>query len=247
MGNNQVMLTEEELRRRASEKYSNKPKKDDFRVVGGNDEATYTGEERLESKDRLKGNSTSGATGRRRKKMIHISESEYIHRLKTVAIASALTASIAVGATLVGGAHVVSNVNEFLVESSIQNELYDSFSPIVSSNTHITKDNQHHWYDYAKIADAMEDYESYDIAVLSCYMNLGRNQTNKVMNYSKYDSFDNYLKEKGFADAKEYKEFMIDQIRLQQNLDKKQEELNRMTDDHNIDIDNKSEGASYHG
>lgn len=172
MGNIQVMLTEDELRKRARDKYSNKPKKDDFRVIKGNDEATYTEEERQESKDILKGNSASGATGRRKTKFIRISESEYMHRLKNIALKTAVVTSIAIGVVGYGGSHIASSVNEFFVESSIQNELQKDFSPIVTSNTHRTEDNQHYWYDYAKIASRMKDYDNYDLAVLSCYLDL---------------------------------------------------------------------------
>ena len=104
----------------------------------------------------IRRNSMSGESGKRTgEKKIKMTLSAYKARLKLLAITVAAVTSVAL--SCVPGA--VKTVSDNWTVNKLMNEFHVTY---VSPETHRTDDNEHYWYDYAAIADKLEDSENFD-------------------------------------------------------------------------------------
>ena len=143
-------------------------------------------------------------------------------RLTTLALACMITGGIAVS--------VVSNVAETMHNNAIVHEQTYSFAKeVIYPNTHRTYDNQHYFYDYDDIADAiMEDGKDFSTELYKAYSYLGEYQTNRVMKYTDYDTVLEYAQKAGFDDVDDWAKSEREKIVLNDEVNSKKAELDAM-------------------
>lgn len=113
----------------------------------------------------------------------------------------------------------------------------------INENTHRTQDGQHYWYDYDSIGEHVKTDE--DVYLL--YRNLGTTQTNKVLEtVDSYDSVENFLETHNFENTNDWAKTANKQIIMQNEIEQKQEEVNKMTEEHNLES-NQNENANTLG
>lgn len=179
------------------------------------------------STERLRKNSTSGSSTKRTKKTkVVMSKKVYHNRMKALFVAGAITAGVVLGA----GSNLVSTYQDKLVVGGMVGEFRTN---VINKDTHPTKDYAHHWYDYAEIEKKMkENYDNYDEAVYYCERCIGEYQTDKVLYWGKYDSYQDFLESNGYKDTKDFEKHIEKRIVLNNELKDKKEELQAMQDDH---------------
>lgn len=172
--------------------------------------------------ERLRQASTTGKSGKRTGKKVKMTKSKYHKRLGAFFVAGAITASAAIG----GGVKAYDSVSDTLAINAMVNEFQ---SDTINPETHRTDDNKHYFYDYTDIENSMEDdYESYPEAVYLCTEAIGEYQTDKVLQYSNYKSYDNFLKENNYIDKDDFMHKMKKEVLLNKDVEKKTDELDKM-------------------
>lgn len=185
--------------------------------------------------------SRNGSSGRRTRKKENVSSSNFKNRLLVLG----LTATMLFGIQQAG-----SFALDEIQEGKIYHELQDNVrTEYIVDNTHRTNDNEHYWYDYAAIADKLEDSENFDRDLFIMSQNSNYFDMNEVLKYTDYGNLDNYLEAKNFDDKESYVEGMKDyiesSIEIDMAFDEREKELNKMTeeseqidqfeDQHNLD------------
>lgn len=169
-------------------------------------------------------NSTMSPAQRERARVIKAQQrrQERKRRLAALAVACMITGGVFVGA--------VGEVVETFQENAFVYEQVSEFrQEVIYPNTHRTLDNQHYWYDYAKIADAIEaDGKDFSTELYKAYSHMGEYQTNRVMAYTDYDSVEAYAKANGFDDIDEWAKSEKEKIILRGEIDEKSSELDAM-------------------
>ena len=123
--------------------------------------------------------------------------SSYKKRLKKLAAAVALVTSVAV--SCVPGA--IKSVSDSWTVNKLMNDFHQEF---VHPETHRTDDKEHFFYDYNDIARHLEEYGDFDEAVYLLNRDIGYYQTGQVLRWTPYESFTNYLEQKGYKDEEEF-------------------------------------------
>jgi hypothetical protein len=196
----------------------------------------------LEAYENMKKKSVTGQSTRRtRKKTITIEYDKFVKKMKVMIGTTAVVVAILAGT----GPIVVSNAYNKIVDNIQINELVQDFeSNVIVNETHRTDDNEHFYYDYSDIAKKIENMEDFDKAVYLLDQSIGYYQTGKTLAHTDYGSFTNYLEEKGYADEDEFKKDMRQRILLENEIDKKQQELNRMQEEHSSNLENTIENEN---
>lgn len=188
----------------------------------------YSSREDIEA---IRRNSMSGESGKRTgEKKIKMTLSEYKMRLKVLAVAVAAVTSVAL--SCVPGA--VKTVSDNWTVNKLMNEFHVTY---VSPETHRTDDNEHFFYDYDDIAQHLEEYGDFDEAVYLLNRDIGYYQTGQVLRWTPYESFTNYLEEKGYKDEEEFQDDMKKQIIMSIEIDEMREELSQMQAAHTSEYD----------
>lgn len=162
-------------------------------------------------------------------------------RLGALALACMITGGVAVG--------VVSNVAETMHNNAIVHEQTYSFvKEVIYPNTHRTYDNQHYFYDYDDIADAiMADGKDFSNELYKAYSYLGEYQTNRVMKYTDYDTVEEYAKNAGFEDVDAWAKSERSKIVLNDEVNSKKAELDAMHRELNSSAVEKAATDGYEG
>lgn len=172
-----------------------------------------------------KRNSISGSTSKRDpNRRIRMRYGDYKKTIKVTAIATA----IAVSAALAGGNLYVNKVHDNFVIGRMERDFHAEY---ISPETHRTNDNQHYFYDYSDIARNMEGMEDYDEGIYLLVHDIGKYQADKVLAYTNYGNFDNYLTEHNYKDSKEFDKEMSRKILLEEQIEKNNIEINNMLKD----------------
>lgn len=140
--------------------------------------------------------------------------------------------TLIVACVILGGvaANTVSNIADNIQENSIVYDQNHQFAQeVIFPNTHRTYDNQHYFYDYDDIAAAIkEDGKDFSTELYKAYAYLGEYQTNKVMDYTNYNSVEDYVKANGFEDIESWEKSEKRKIILENEVSEKQSELAAM-------------------
>ena len=181
---------------------------------------------REEARERLRVKSKSGNSARRtREKRVSMKKSDYIKRIKAIAIASATSAVLAIGA----GSYAVDEVRDAMVINSLVNEFQ---SEIVSPESYITDDREHYFFDYSDIAKELKEYEDFDEAVYLLDLCIGDYQTGLVLEHTDYGSFTHYKEVKGYESTDKFQDDMRERVLLQEDIKSKEAELQEMISEH---------------
>lgn len=179
--------------------------------------------------------SLSGGTGKRKKEIIKISLETYQNNLKKIAIASAITVSLAIA----GGMHLVDNIKDSMV---INNMAYQFQVDVISPETHRTDNNQFYFYDYNDIADRIEAMDNPDLGYYLFYKNTGTYQTDKVLQQTRYGGFEEYLTTHNYEDEKEFSKTMEKVAIATNQIQENMENIDEIQSEHTKDS-NKQEGT----
>lgn len=141
-------------------------------------------------------------------------------------------AALAAACMIAGGVFVgfVGEVVDTYQENAIVYEQMAEFRrEAIYPNTHRTMDNQHYWYDYAKIANELEeDGKDFSSQLYMAYSDMGEYQVNRVMQYTDYDSVEAYVKAHGFEDIDAWKKSEREKLILQGEINERTSELDAM-------------------
>lgn len=181
--------------------------------------------------DNIREKSMSGESGRRTKeKMVKMPLKAYKARLKVLAASVAVVTTVAV--SCVPGA--IKTVSDNWTVNKMMNSFHAEY---VTPETHRTDDNEHYFYDYGDIARHLEEYGDFDEAVYLLNRDIGYYQTGQVLRYTPYESFTNYLEQKGYKDEEDFQDHMKDRIIKEIELLEMQDELISLSAQHTSDLD----------
>ena len=178
--------------------------------------------------------SLSGKSGKRKKEIIKISLETYQNNLKKVAIASAITVSLAIA----GGMHLANNIKDGMV---INNMAYQFQVNVISPETHRTDNNQYYFYDYNDIADRIEAMDNPDLGYYLFYKNTGTYQTDKVLQETRYGGFDEYLAEHNYENEKDFSKTMEEVALSTNQLKENMENIDEIQNEHTKDSNGTNE------
>lgn len=194
----------------------------------------YSSREDMEA---IRRNSMSGESGRRTgDKKIKMKLSTYKMRLKVLAVAVAAATSVAF--SCVPGA--IKTVSDNWTVNRLMNEFHMTY---VTPETHRTDDNEHFFYDYDDIAAHLEEYGDFDEAVYLLNRDIGYYQTGQVLRWTPYESFTNYLEEKGYTNEEEFQDDIKKQIIMGIEIQEMREELHQMQAAHTSEYDSSTYGG----
>lgn len=175
--------------------------------------------------------SMSGESGRRTgERKIRLPISVYKARLKMLAVAVAAVTSVAV--SCVPGA--IKSVSDNWTINKLTNDFHYEY---VRPETHRTDDNEHFFYDYDDIAKHLEEYGDFDEAVFLLNRDIGYYQTGQVLRWTPYESFTNYLSEKGYEDEDDFQDDMRSQVLMGIEIQEMRDELANMQAAHTSEHD----------
>ena len=179
----------------------------------------------------IRRNSMSGESGKRTgERRIKIPISVYKARLKMLAVTVAVVTSVAV--SCVPGA--IKSVSDNWTINKLTNDFHYEY---VMPETHRTDDKEHFFYDYDDIAKHLEEYGDFDEAVFLLNRDIGYYQTGQVLRWTPYESFTNYLSEKGYKDEEDFQDDMRSQVLMGIEIQEMREELASMQAAHTSEHD----------
>ena len=174
--------------------------------------------------------STSGGSARRDpNRKIKIRYSDYKRTIKAAAIAAA----IAISLILVGGNHLVNDIQDKVYLGQLAKDFRTEY---IAQETHRTNDNEHYFYDYMDIANHMEKSEDFDEKVFLLTATLGDYQADQVMVYTDYKGLDNYLAQHNFENSEDFIKVMEEKALAEKEINEQATEMNEMLDNHNIEL-----------
>ncbi len=184
-----------------------------------------TDNNRRESYSRYRDQSLHGDAVRREHKKKKVSYNQYRASLAAVCVATTIAVSGLIGI----GNHVHQSISDTMVLNQM---LGDFQANVINPETHRTNDNQNYFYDYGDIARRMEEMDDFDVALYLLDSNLGDNQSARVLSHTSVNNWDNYLSSHNYQDSQEFREAMRERVLLESEISNKQEELRKMTQEH---------------
>lgn len=184
----------------------------------------------------LKEKSTSGSIGKRKEHPMRITREEYLRKIKTYTILTALGVASAIG----GGKVLADKIHNQITINTTRKVYYDDLigngkEEDADRNWHPTDEGGDIWYDYGGIAHDLKNLNAdgkheveFDIGVSSLINYIGDEQTNTVLRYTDYEGLDEYLDAKGFDDSESFQKEMNKEIILNSQISKKERELKEM-------------------
>ncbi len=177
---------------------------------------------------RMERNSTSGGTVRRNNVRRKTKRSVSHKKIKRFLSAAVIGAGITIG---------ISNLTDKMVDNAVMNGVVSDFhSEVINPETHRTADRENYFYDYVDILQEMKEMDNFDEAVFLLNRCIGENQTDRVLAYTEFESLNDYVVSRGYEDVKDFDKNIKEQILLEEEINDKQEELNRMLDNGNETI-----------
>lgn len=172
--------------------------------------------------------STTGASAKRDpNRRIRMKYSDYKKTIKTVAIATAITVSV----VLAGTNMYAGTIHDRMTTGRMINDFHREY---IAPETHRTNDNQHYFYDYFDIANRMEQMEDFDEGVYLLVNDIGEYQADRVLAYTDYDNFENYLNTHNYKDADDFNKTISKKIVLEQEIENKNNEIRNMLQNHTV-------------
>ena len=172
--------------------------------------------------------STTGASAKRDpNRRIRMKYSDYKKTIKTVAIATAITVSV----VLAGTNMYAGTIHDRMTTGRMINDFHREY---IAPETHRTNDNQHYFYDYFDIANRMEQMEDFDEGVYLLVNDIGEYQADRVLAYTDYDNFENYLNTHNYKDSDDFNKTMSKKIVLEEEIENKNNEIRNMLQDHTV-------------
>lgn len=169
-------------------------------------------------------NSTSRDVQRDRARVIKAQQRRQERKRRLAALAAACM--IAGGVFVAGVGEVVETFQENVI---VYEQMSEFRQEAIYPNTHRTMDNQHYWYDYAKIAKELEeDGKDFSSRLYMAYSYMGEFQVNRVMEYTDYANVEAYVKAKGFEDIDAWKKSEREKLILQGEINERTSELDAM-------------------
>ena len=183
-------------------------------------ESSYYEEQRGE----IVSKSTYSQAQRDRAKVIKAQQRKQARQRRLALLCAACLVVGGVATETVG--NIVSNIKS---NSAVYSSTMDFRKNVVNPNTHRTWDNEHYYYDYDDIARYIqEDGRDFSTELYKAYSVMGEYQTNKVLDYTNYESVEAYATSAGFKDIDEWAKSERNKISIQSELLQKQEELAEM-------------------
>ena len=158
-------------------------------------------------------------------KRVNLTVKQYQRRL---AVCSALTAVIALSGLGIGKKAIEKYKNTAIIATYSREFETDVLAP----ERHPTLDHMHYYYDYSDIAQKVMSSDSVDESVYIMLNKIGANQTDKVLACTPYKSLEGFLAKKGYDDVDNFKETAYKMLLLDDEIKKKQMELNEMNKEH---------------
>lgn len=181
----------------------------------------------------MKKKSISGEPVKRKHNRSIITRKEYVKKVKVIMATTATATILGIGAT--------SALATAIKNRMTLNKLHEDFhKEVIVPETHPTDDHVHYYYDYDDIADRVEAMDNFDEGVYYLDNLIGDEQTDRVLRYTDYGSFTNYLDAKGYEDTDDFKKDMKKQVLLLDEIRDKEKELEEMQQEHQDNISNMS-------
>lgn len=158
-------------------------------------------------------------------KRVNLTVKQYQRRL---AVCSALTAVIALSGLGIGKKAIEKYKNTAIIATYSREFETDVLAP----ERHPTLDHMHYYYDYSDIAQKVMSSDCVDESVYIMLNKIGANQTDKVLACTPYKSLDGFLAKKGYDDVDNFKETAYKMLLLDDEIKKKQMELDEMNKEH---------------
>lgn len=173
--------------------------------------------------------SISGGSGKYDKnRTIRMKYRDFSRSLKAVAAATAIATTIVIGA----GSSLVDNFKEACVINRLSHEFQVE---CISPETHRTNDNQHYFYDYDDIAYYIEGMDDFEVGVYLFNINTSDYQTDRVMDWTKYDSFDAFLQAHSYKDSDEFRSDMRDRLAKEESVRQMMQEVDEVKGEHGFE------------
>lgn len=194
---------------------------------GGIMNGRYEYDEQLER--RLRGQSLSGESGRRtREKYVRMKLKDFKKRLAVFAATIAVATSLLIGG-ISNGIHAIQD--NMVIGSMVHQFHIDCINP----ETHRTMDNEHYYYDYDDIAHYIENMGDFDVGLYLFNRNTNDYQTERVLQYTDYETMDEYLALHNWESTDQWRDDMRDRILVQHEVNDRQAELAQMNEEHRLE------------
>lgn len=158
-------------------------------------------------------------------KRVNLTVKQYQKRL---AVCSALTAVVALSGLGIGK-KAIEKYESAAIISTYSSE-FDK--EILQPERHPTLDHMHYYYDYSDIAQKIMSSESVDENVYIMLNKIGVEQTDRVLECTPYKSLEGFLAVKNYKDVDDFKKIARDMLLLDDEIKKKQMELDEMNKEH---------------
>lgn len=193
-----------------------------------------------EAMKRMQVRSLEGAARRiERERRREIRQENYERRNRDI-ITAAVAAVLFLG-TFSIAPHVAAKIHEWQVEHDPVVRITDEYSHIISESiTGRTPDGYNPVYDYYHIAQNIKESDGFDSSLFATYkaFSLGTNietntqvteeqvieDLNQILRYTDYETFNNYLTQKGYSNIDDWKQDMIKKIQSEDEMQKMMEE-----------------------
>lgn len=193
-----------------------------------------------EAMKRMRERSLEGAARRiERENKRRIRDENYERRNRDI-IAAAVAAVLILGTYAITPS-VATKVHEWQIEHDPVVRITDEYSHIISESiTGRTPDGYNPVYDYYHIAQNIKESDSFDSSLFATYkaFSLGTNietntqvteeqvieDLNQILRYTDYETFNNYLAQKGYSNIDDWKQDMIKKIQSEDEMQKMMEE-----------------------
>ena len=151
----------------------------------------------------------------------------------TVRLITGIIISILAGFVLIGGiSSGIHTIQDNMVVGSMVHQFHiDCIAP----ETHRTMDNEHYYYDYDDIAHYIETMGDFDIGLYLFNQNTNDYQTERVLQYTDYETMDEYLGLHNWESTDQWRDDMRNRILAQQEISNHQAELAQMNEEHHLE------------
>ena len=158
---------------------------------------------------------------RKNNRMIRITKKDYAKKLKITVGATAIIAAIA-------GGFAKEGIDYFDRQSLLTHEVVEFHGDVINPNTYRTRDNKNYFYDYPAIAQAIMTSDDVERSVFLTYRNLGIVQLNKVLKYTPYKTFEEFLLQHGYRDREEFNNLMSKRVIIEEMIEQQEKEIEKI-------------------
>jgi len=156
---------------------------------------------------------------------VTLSLRSYQRRLAAVALVSATVALGGLGL----GKKTVQNYKDISVITTYNRAFDDE---VIKPERHPTRDHTGYYFDYSDIAQKVMNYDNIDEAVYLLVFDIGNYQADKVLGCTPYRSLESFVESRGYSDVEDFRKRAREMLLLDDEIQKKQSQLNDMRDEH---------------